>query len=343
MALLVFYLVLAIGVSFLCSLCEAVLLTLDVSDAEVMIERGSRKSGARLREMKQQIDRPLAAILTLNTISHTVGAAGVGAQSAVIFGDAWVGVTSAVLTLLILVASEIIPKTLGATHPRLLAGVSITLITWMIWLTWPIVLSLNAMSRVMRGGAAHGSMSREQIRAIAEMARAGGVLDASEHAIIASVLRLSVTRVEAVMTPRTVIEHLHVDESAAAAIERPAAARFSRLPVFGDGPDDVRGVVLKHDLFRAVVDARGEEPVGGMLRTLHPVPETATLADVMDRFRETGHHMFYVVDEYGGTAGIVTMEDVFESILGREITDETDLVADMQALARRRAKKQRLR
>ncbi|MEM7623445.1 MAG: DUF21 domain-containing protein, partial [Planctomycetota bacterium] len=191
MLLLTFYLALAIGVSFLCSLCEAVLLTLNTSDAEVMIKKGKRNTGERLRAMKQRIDEPLAAILTLNTISHTVGAAGVGAQSAVIFGDAWLGVTSAVLTLLILIASEIIPKTLGASHPRALAGPVIPMIRWMIWLTWPLVISLNAMSKVLRGTSKHDAMSREQLRAIAEMALAGGVLDASEHAMIANLLKLS--------------------------------------------------------------------------------------------------------------------------------------------------------
>lgn len=337
MWLLITYLVLAIGVSFLCSMTEAVLLTLTPSDAEVFDRKGKRV-GKTLRKMKQEIDRPLAAILTLNTISHTIGAAGVGAQSIVVFGEASLGAVSAVLTLLILVVSEIIPKTIGATYARPLAGPSIATITWMIWLTYPLVVALNGLSRLLRGSNGHGSvMSRDEIEAIAAMARQGGSLRADEHAIITNMLKLTERRVEQVMTPRTVVVMLPGDAGARAALDLPGVRRFSRLPVMGDGPDNILGVALKQDLFHAVLDGTPDKRVDTMLRKLRPVPEQASLAQVLQQFAKTGHHIFLVVDEYGGTAGVVTLEDVLEEILGSEIVDETDLVADMRQLADERA------
>ena len=337
MTLLLIYLALAIGVSFLCSMTEAVLLTLTPSDAEVFDRKG-RGGGKTLRKMKQEIDRPLAAILTLNTISHTIGAAGVGAQSIVVFGEAWIGLVSAILTLLILVVSEIIPKTIGATYARALASPSIAVIVWMIWLTYPIVIALNGLSKLLRGSGNHDhGMSREQLEVMASMARQGGSLRADEHAIITNMLQLAERRVDQVMTPRTVVVMVPADAGARAALDLPGVNRFSRLPVMGDGPDDIRGVVLKQDLFGAVLDDEPGKRIDTMLRRLRPVPEQASLAQVLQQFAKTGHHIFLVVDEYGGTAGVVTLEDVLEEILGSEIVDETDLVADMRQLADDRA------
>lgn len=331
--LLLIYLALAIGVSFLCSLTEAVLLTLTPSDAEVLDRKGKRV-GKTLRKMKQEIDRPLAAILTLNTISHTVGAAGVGAQSAIVFENVPIGIVSGVLTILILVVSEIIPKTIGATYARPLVGPSIAAISGMIWLTWPIVVALNALSRLLRGSSDHESaMSRDEIEAIAAMARQGGTLRDDEHAIITNMLKLTERRVEDVMTPRTVVSMVPAEATAREAIDLPGVDRFSRLPVTGENQDDIRGVVLKQDLYKAVLRGDEGQQVETMLRGLRPVPEQASLAQVLQQFAKTGHHIFLVVDEYGGTAGVVTLEDVLEQILGAEIVDETDLVADMRQLA----------
>ncbi len=333
MTLLIFYLVLAIGVSFICSLCEAGLLTLTLADAEVMIRQG-RRGGARVRRLKTSIDRPLAAILTLNTIAHTVGAAGVGAQSLSVFGEAWIGATSAVLTLLVLVISEIIPKTIGATYALPLAGLTALTIDVMIILTWPVVFVLDAMSRLIKGGHSHDGPSREQIAVMAEMARRGGVLDEAESAIVQNMLGLKETPVGDVMTPRIVVRMADVNATAQQVADLYAPFRFSRLPVSGDGPDDIRGMVLKNDVLQAIVDGKPETPITKLIRPLDTIPAVTTLFIAMERFRDSGVHLFLVVDEFGGTAGVLTLEDLLESILGTEIVDETDAVADMRTLAK---------
>lgn len=332
MTLLVFYLALAIGVSFLCSLCEAVLLTLTVSDAEVMVRTGNQ-AGRRLRKFKQTIDRPLAAILTLNTISHTVGAAGVGAQSIKVFGSPWIGLTSGVLTLLILVVSEIIPKTIGATNARPLAAPATWTILAMMWLTYPVVILLDAISGALRGGARVEHLTREQIEVVAELARSGGALKPAESKLLTNLLRLQDLRAEDIMTPRTVVLTVQRTATAGGVLDMHKTLRFSRIPVTGDGPDDVLGFVLKHDIHRAVIEGDEDRRVDTMLRPIRAVPESANLVSVMEQFGESGQHLFLVVDEYGGTSGVLTLEDLLETIIGAEIVDETDPVADMRKLA----------
>ncbi len=332
LTLLIVYLVLAVGVSFLCSLCEAGILTLTASDAKIMTNAG--KPGAKLlTRMKREIDRPLAAILTLNTISHTVGAAGVGAQAYTLWGDRWVAVTSAVLTLIVLVFSEIIPKTLGAVYARPLATPVVYLIQLMIWVSLPVVVPLNLLSRLFKGSGHHHAMTREQVEVMAEMARTGGAIDHAESSLITNMLALRNKRVEEVMTPRTVVFMLDQGATVDSVLSDHAPLRFSRIPVTGKGIDDVKGIVLKHDIHQSALAGRGARSMGGMLRKLHAVPEQAPLLTVMEQFGQTGHHIFLVVDEYGGTAGVVTLEDVLETILGAEIVDETDPVADMRHLA----------
>ncbi|MFK7961715.1 MAG: hemolysin family protein [Phycisphaerales bacterium] len=332
MTLLVFYLVLAIGVSFLCSLVEAAILTLTVSDAEVMI-KNQRRGGERLKALKTAIDRPLAAILTLNTIAHTVGAAGVGAQSLVVFGDKWVAATSAVLTLLVLVLSEIVPKTIGATYAKRLAFPAVVIIVGMIWVTYPVVLILDALTRLLKGGHGHGGPTRETIEVMAEMARQGGAIDADESALMRNMLKLRATRVKDIMTPRTVVQMVDAGSTVAQIAASADSLPFSRLPVSGDGPDDIRGMVLKDDMLQAIANGKPETTVADLMRPILPIPEVTTALRAMKRFRVTGEHLLLVVDEFGGTEGIVTLEDLLEEILGSEIVDETDAVPDMRALA----------
>lgn len=329
--LLLVYLAMAVGVSFVCSLCEAALLTLTPGDAEWLVRR-SPGVGGRLRRMKERIDRPLAAILTLNTISHTVGAAGVGAQAAVVFGG-WVGVTSAVLTLVILVFSEIVPKTIGAQHARRLAAPTVWTVEGMIWLTYPVVVALEALGRVFKGGGAHEGPSREEVMIMAEMARTGGALNASEGRVISNMMRLREVRVEEVMTPRTVVFMLEAEQTIEDAVKAHPDMRFTRIPLMGDGPDDLKGMVLRTDVYKALAAGRGKAKLGTLKRELRAVPESATLVSAMEQMADTGAHILLVVDEYGGTSGVVTLEDALETILGREIVDETDPVEDMRRLA----------
>lgn len=327
------YFAIAVGVSFLCSLCEAALLTLSPADAEILAKRAP-KAGDRLRRMKMSIDRPLAAILTLNTISHTVGAAGVGAQSLEVFGEAWIGLTSAVLTFVILFASEIIPKTVGATHARRLAVPVVYTVYGMIVLTYPIVVVLDLMGRVFKGGTHASGPSREELVVAAELARVGGAITAGEGLLLENMLRLRERRVEEVMTPRKVVFSLSAGATAAEVAREHKSIRFSRIPLRdAEDPETIVGLVLRHDIQRAVIDNRGSTRLDTMRRRINYVPETASLTRVLEAFGRSGHHLFGVADEHGTVVGIITLEDVIESILGQEIVDETDPIADMRELA----------
>ena len=334
-ALLIFYLLLAVGVSFLCSLCEATLLTLTPSDAESLAERNP-KAGARLKRMKASIDRPLAAILTLNTISHTVGAAGVGAQAALVFGGG-VGLTSAVLTLLILVLSEIIPKTIGAVHARRLAPSVIWMIVQMIWVSYPVVVSLEVIGRLFKSGGHDGVPTRREIEIMAELARTGGSIDPGESRVIRNLLRLRERKVGDVMTPRTVVFMLPASMTVDEAVREHPKMVFSRVPLTGESVDDIKGMALRAEIFQRAAAGEGHVTLGSIARDMAAVPETASLVSVMGRFGETGQHIFLVVDEYGGTDGVVSLEDVLETVLGTEIVDELDPAPDMRAVAKRAA------
>lgn len=332
-ALLVFYLVLAVGVSFLCSLCEAALLTLSAADAEALAERNER-AGERLKRMKASIDRPLAAILTLNTISHTVGAAGVGAQAALVFGG-WVGVTSAVLTLLILVVSEIIPKTIGAVHARRLAAPAVWMIAQMIWISYPVVVSLEVIGRLFKGGGHGGVPTRREIEIMAELARSGGAIDLSESLVIRNLLRLREKKVSEVMTPRTVVFMLPASMTVAEAMREHPKMVFSRIPLIGESVDDVKGFALRAEILLRAATGEWDVELGSLARSIEVVPESASLVTAMRRFGESGQQLFLVVDEHGGTEGVVTLEDVLETVLGTEIVDEWDPAPDMREVARK--------
>ncbi len=332
MLLLFFYLALALGVSFICSLCEASLLSVSTTHATIMKREGKR-AGKLLLTMKEHIDRPLAAILTLNTASHTIGAAGVGAESLKVFASVPVAVTSALLTLAILIFSEIIPKTIGAVYCRPLATPVTYMVQAMIWGTYPIIRGLDAMSRLIKRGAGGEGYTREQIAVVAELGRAEGALRGVESRIIQNLLRLNQIQVEDVMTPRTVVFMLQKDTTVDDVLEEEQFGQFSRIPIYDDSPDDMIGVVIKSDIYEASRNGNGDTPVSALVRPMHAVPETAPLLRVLEEFGRLGHHIFLVVDEYGGTSGIVTLEDVFESVIGSEIVDETDLVADLRRLA----------
>jgi len=338
MILLWAYLLFALGVSFLCSLLEAALLSLPKSHIAALVERGD-PTGERLRRMKDDIDQPLAAILTLNTFAHTLGAAGVGAQAAHLWGDAWVGVVSFVVTLLILIGSEIIPKTLGAVHAKRLAPFVAWTTGWLMRALKPIVVVCNRISVLVSGHSQKtaGRLSREEMRGLAGLAVEEGALDHSEAEVLRNLVTMDRVKVEEIMTPRTVVYTLPAEMSVreVSELEPP---RFSRIPVVRGSLDDIAGVVHRREIYRALAEGRGEKTMGELARPLHATPEAAALPKVLRRFIERREHLFLVVDEYGSAAGIVTLEDVLETLLGMEIVDETDDVADMQKLARERGR-----
>jgi CBS domain containing-hemolysin-like protein len=333
MTLFFIYLAVAIGVSFLCSLLEAALLSVPRSHVAVMTERGS-KAGQRLQVMKDDVDRPLAAILTLNTFAHTLGAAGVGAQATLIWGEAWVGAVSVVVTLAILIFSEIIPKTLGAVNAKRLAGFTAYTVYGMIVMLYPIVAACDWISKLLSGRRQQVPLiSREEMHSLAQLAHEEGAIDQNEARILRNLIALREATVEQVMTPRTVAFTLPGTRTVAEVLDG-EPPRFARIPITGDSIDDIRGLVHRHALFEAESEGRGGAALAEIARPVHIVPESARLAAVLQQFIDRREHLFVVVDEYGGTAGIVSLEDVLETLLGVEIVDETDSVEDMQKLAR---------
>jgi CBS domain containing-hemolysin-like protein len=325
---------LALGVSFLCSLLEAGILSIPGTHVEVMV-REKQRGGELLQKLKAEIDRPLAAILTLNTVAHTIGAAGVGAQVLIIFGEAWVAAASAIVTILILVFSEIIPKTLGAAHAKRLAAFTAVATQGLIWITWPIVWMLKVISQRLGGGHAT-IVTREEIRAVSDLGAREGALDRIESRVIANLLRLHQVRVEDVMTPRTVVFMLPSTITAQEILERNPNLRFSRVPVYGSSPDEIIGIVLRSSILRAAAEG-DTRPIGKLARTVHAIPEQASVDDALEQFIARKVQFFLVVDEFGGTSGIISLEDAIETLLGVEIVDETDSIDDMRRLAHRLA------
>jgi len=335
MSLLIFYLILAIGVSFLCSILEAVLLSITPSFVAVLEREGS-SVGKLLRELKEDIDRPLSAILSLNTIAHTVGAAGVGAQAQVVFGNAYVSVTSAVLTLLILVISEIIPKTLGATYWKKLSGFAAKTTKILIYVTWPLVLLSKGITKWLSNQDKQPTVSREEFSAMAELGFEEGVFEEGESNIFKNLIRFSSLRVKDIMTPRIVVVKFQEDKTIKDVLDQKEELRVSRMPVFGYNEEDVTGYVLKNDLYYNLSEGNEEKKLKEIKREVLIIPETISLRTLFERLLEKQEHIAVVVDEYGGLSGVVTMEDVVETLLGMEIVDEIDAIEDMQKLARQK-------
>ena len=336
MTLLILFLLLAILVSFFCSVAEAVLLSVRPSYIAALERNHPRRAGV-LGRLKDNLDRPLAAILTANTIAHTVGAAGVGAQSAVVFGSEFLGVTSAVLTLLILIFSEIIPKTLGATYWQQLAPLFGVLIDWLTKALLPFVWMSERLTRLLaRSKEDAFTFSRDEMEAMAEIGAEEGLLEAKELKIVSNLMRLHHLSVRDIMTPRPVVFSVPGDMTVQAFFTEHANKPFSRIPLYGEDMDDVATYVLKDDLLVAQARDEFERPLSDFKRVFMMIPDTVSASDVFDRLMHEKAHIALVIDEYGTVQGLVTLEDVVETLIGLEITDEVDRVEDMQALAHRR-------
>jgi CBS domain containing-hemolysin-like protein len=336
--LLVLYVLLALGFSFLCSILEATLLSVTPSYVAALEQEG-HLIAERLSEYKEDIDRPLAAILSLNTIAHTVGATGAGAQAAKAIpggeGEVAVAITSGVLTLLILVVSEIIPKTLGAVYWRQLAPVMTPVLTVIIWTMWPLVkLSQGITYLLARGKKDEASVSREEFTAMAELGKKEGVFEEEESRILKNLFRFSSLRVKDIMTPRTVIKALPEGQTVAEVVDNHDEFQFSRIPVYTEDRDDITGYILKDEILLKAAQEEDALALHDLKREIQGMPETLPLPEAFEQLVDSYEHIALVVDEYGGTAGIVTMEDIVETLLGMEIVDEADSAEDMQKLAR---------
>lgn len=333
MTLLIIYFSVALGISFLCSLLEAVILSVSMAHINLMLKK--KKPGAQLlKTLKTDIDKSLAAILTLNTISHTAGASGVGAQVLKVYGEEWVALSSAILTILILVLSEVIPKSIGAAKWKSLTGFSAYGIQGLIIVSYPFVIVLKWISKMLASkNPDHKSMTREEMIMAAEMGVQEGILAEKEQRIIKNLLRLNAILAEDVMTPRSVIYTLQKDLTVDEVLETKGPIFFSRLPVYDKDMDDIIGMVLRFKIIEASSEDQHDLKIEKLVLPIHSVSETEPVANILDEFVKRREHLFVVTDEHGGTAGIITLEDVIETLLGVEIVDEFDSVEDMRKFA----------
>ena len=332
MTLLLFYLLVAIGVSFLCSVLEAVLLSITPSYLEQLsIERP--KSGRAILQVKDRLDESLSSILILNTFAHTMGAAGVGSQALLVFGPQWETLIAVLLTLAILYFSEIIPKTLGATYWRSLAVPCAFVISWLVVLVYPLVWLSTRLTRLF-SNTEENEITREEIIALASLGHKGGALISRENEYLENLLRLRDVRTAEILTPRTVVHMLDENLTVKEALDHPQTRQFTRIPTYAGSKDNVTGKVIRVELFEAERQGRGGEPIRNTARQIIRVSEKLPVQNLLDLGIKHHMHLFLVEDEFGQTSGIVTLEDAIETLLGREIVDESDAVADMQELAR---------
>ena len=335
LVLMIVYATVALLFSSLCSVAEAVLLSVTPSYI-ANLKTTSPANAGRLGKVKHNIDRSLAAILTLNTIAHTVGAGGAGAEAAAYFGAKYVGVAMAVLTLLILFVSEIIPKTIGALYWRGLAPVTASFVQLLTWVLYPLLLISDLLTRLITRGKEVHVISRDEIAAMAELGMAAGQLDESESRMLKNVFRLPGLQVSDIMTPRTVVFTLQQDLTAREAIETNPKMVFSRIPIYAGHRDEVTGFVLKSDLYTNMVNGGGDTQLRHLNRGISSVPDNLPLNVALERMLTSREHILLIVDQHGGMDGIVTLEDLVETLIGIEIVDEGDQIDDMRRLARQR-------
>lgn len=334
MGLLLLYLLGAMAISFLCSLLESVLMSAQVSFITMREEEGDRN--ARLfMHYKQEPDRPLAAILSLNTIANTVGAAGVGYQTNIVFGNEWFGVVSGLMTLLILVFSEIVPKTIGTSMWRKLLWLARPM-KWLVTLMYPLVLLIELFRKKLAIDEVDTSISREEVSAMAGMAEEEGIIDKSENKVIQNIIKLDDIKAYDVMTPRVVANIAPESMTLKEFYKDDSLSHNSRIPVYGDSPEFITGYVLRYDVLELLTEDKFSLKLGTVKRPIAVFNEEATVSDIWESLLKTKDQIALIIDEYGSFQGLITLEDIIETILGMEIIDENDTVTDMQQYARER-------
>ena len=341
---LVNQLILAVSTSLLvsafCSLCEAVLLSIPPSQVEVLNQTG-RPSGRILKKLKSNIHRPITAILTLNTIANTAGATVCGALAAVIFGKDHLVLFSSLFTVTMLLFSEILPKTIGVSYSKTLAPLIALPINLIVTMLTPLIWVCQTFTRLLiPTRKEENQVAVEEILAITSMSFNSGQIDAQEERVIRNILSLKNRSVQQVMTPSTVTFSISGHLTLLQAWEnRHSWSLHSRVPVYDNDPDDVVGIVLRKDLLLKLAEDQEQLHLIDIMQPVHFVPESTPLTGVLIDFIELHQHLFAVVDEYGTFTGVISLEDVIEEIVGREIMDESDKTSDMRELARKQRKK----
>jgi CBS domain containing-hemolysin-like protein len=304
-----------------------------------------KKYAKRLDHYKKNIDLPLSAILTLNTFAHTIGAAGVGSQVQELWGNEYLAIASVILTLIILIGSEIIPKTLGALYWKELSRFTVVSLRIMIYSPlYPFIILTNFITRRLRKGRSGKSViSEPEFRAITDTVIETGVMEDEESRILQNLMKFKNILVKSIMTPQIVIQASDEGTSIDAFYEENQDIPFSRIPIYKQELNQFSGFVLKDEVMEMIIEKKGKEPLKAIARPITAVNEDTPIIGLFSKLIERMAHIALVVDEYGMVSGLVTMEDLFETLIGLEIVDEMDDVEDMQVLARKnweaRAKK----
>jgi len=334
MSLLLIFLFGAMAISFLCSLLESVLMSTPISYITMKEEEGDRNA-ILFSKLKDNPDRPLTAILSLNTIANTVGAAGVGQQSSILFGSEWFGVVSAVMTFLILVFSEIVPKTIGTYHWKSCLWLS-RIMKALIVILYPLVWVVEKIRKPIAGDEPDTTISREEVSAMANIGEEEGVIDNSENKVIQNIMKLDDIKAYDVMTPRVVAAIAPESMTLKQFYKQDDLSHNSRIPVYADSPEFITGYILRYDALENLAEDKFDMRLRTIKRKIAAFHEETTVADIWESLLKTKDQIACIIDDYGCFQGIITLEDIMETILGMEIIDENDTITDMQQYAKER-------
>lgn len=337
---LIIFLLGALCISFLCSILEAALMSTPISYITLREEEGL-KAATRLKRYKQDPSRALAAILSLNTISNTIGAAGVGRQATILFGSQWFGLVSALTTILILVFSEIIPKTIGTSRWKSLTGFTANTIHILIIILYPIVVAVEFLQKLISGSRSDISVSRDEIGAMADVAEETGELEEDENEIIQNIINIDEIEAKDAMTPRVVAAIAPESMSIKKFYKDRRFLHHSRIPVYADNDEYITGYILRMDALQLMAEDRFDCTLSEIKRDVDSFPENTTIDKIWDKMLKSKEQIAIIINDYGSFQGLLTMEDIIETVLGDEIVDERDIVVDMQQLALDKWKKRK--
>ena len=334
MTLLIIYLLLTMGISFLCSLLESVLMSTPISFISMKEEEGDRNATLFMK-FKQDPDRPLTAILSLNTIANTLGAAAVGHQATQLSGDHVFGIVSAAMTILILVFSEIIPKSIGTSHWKNLLWLS-HVMQLLVYLLFPVVWVVDKLHDTISHEDPDTGISREEVSAMANIGEEEGVLDGSENKVIQNIIKLDDIKAYDVMTPRVVAAIASEQMTLRNFYKQEDLSHNSRIPVYSDSPEFITGYILRYDALENLAEDKFDMRLKDIKRKIAAFHEETSVSDIWESLLKTKDQIACIIDDYGCFQGIITLEDIMETILGMEIIDENDTITDMQQYAKER-------